>query len=167
VDTDQFDRFYDTEYVRHVSALALVTGDRDVARDSVDEALARAWERVRAGRTIEGLGAWVRVVALNVARGRYRQAKRERNARARLVSLGEVDSLLGAERAIDVRRALAGLPRRQREVTVLYYFLDLSVDQIARELGVAGGTVKATLHSARLALATELERDDEVTDGHA
>ena len=70
MDPDVFDDFYEHAYGRQVRALALVTGDADVARDAVDEALARAWEQLKRGRVIDLLEAWVRTVALNVARRR-------------------------------------------------------------------------------------------------
>jgi RNA polymerase sigma-70 factor, ECF subfamily len=58
------------------------------------------------------------------------------------------------------------LPRRQREVVVLHYFLDLAVDDIAAQLNVTSGTVKTSLHRARAALATVLgDTNDEVLDG--
>ncbi len=155
VDEEPFDKFYESEYPRLVAAIALVIDDVDLARDSVDEALARAWEQTQKGQKIECLGAWVRVVALNVARGRFRRRATERRFQSRVVHLDLVaaeDGGLG----IDVRRALARLPRRQREVTVMHYFLDLSVLDIARELKVAEGTVKTSLHRARLALSGTL-----------
>ena len=51
--------------------------------------------------------------------------------------------------------ALAGLPDRHRRVIVLHYLADLPVAAIARELGVAEGTVKSWLHRARAALAAQ------------
>jgi RNA polymerase sigma factor (sigma-70 family) len=44
---------------------------------------------------------------------------------------------------LDVRAALATLPPRQRATLVLRFFCDLSVDETARELGCAAGTVKS------------------------
>ena len=164
MDPDVFDEFYEHAYGRQVRALALVTGDADVARDAVDEALARAWEQLKRGRVIDVLEAWVRTVALNVARGRFRKQQTEKRAQARLLSLPVVDA--DSAPMLDVRRALAELPRRQREITVLFYFLDLPVDEIAQELRVAPGTVRATLHHSRQALATLLG-DQEVSHGHA
>jgi RNA polymerase sigma factor (sigma-70 family) len=40
-------------------------------------------------------------------------------------------------------QAVRGLPRRQREVVVLRFFLDLSVEQTAAALGASEGTVKS------------------------
>ena len=165
-DDSPFDDFFVFEYPRLVAALALVTGDRDVATDAVDEACARAWEQVRRGTEIESLGAWIRVVALNVARGRFRRRVNERRARERLASFPARAADIDATAAVDVRRALAHLTARQREVVVLRYFLDLSVDDIATQLGIAGGTVKTTLHRARAALAAVLDdTNTEVRDG--
>jgi len=70
---------------------------------------------------------------------------------------------------VDAMRALASLPRRQRQVTVLHYYLDLGVAEMAATLGVHEGTVKTSLHRARRALAATLgERDEEeaISRGH-
>ena len=169
MDDGRFDRFYEDDYPRLVGALTLVTGDAERARDAVDEAVARAWERLRRGRGIDELGAWVRVVALNVARGRFRRAQTEARVRARLFLAIDASDISSAGAAIDVQRALMELPRRQREITVSRYFLDLSVAEIATELHIAEGTVKSALHSARTTLANLLgdHDDEEVTDGIA
>ena len=60
-----------------------------------------------------------------------------------------------------MERALATLPRREREVTVLRYHLDLDVAAIAETLAVSEGTVKTLLHRARRHLAAALGEPDE------
>jgi RNA polymerase sigma factor (sigma-70 family) len=63
---------------------------------------------------------------------------------------------------VDVERALAELPRRQREATVLRYYLGMDVKEIATAMQIREGTAKTTLHRARLALSRRLgERDEE------
>jgi RNA polymerase sigma factor (sigma-70 family) len=57
---------------------------------------------------------------------------------------------------MDLRRAVAALPRRQREATVLRYYLGLDVREIARVMGTPDGTTKSLLARARAALAREL-----------
>jgi RNA polymerase sigma-70 factor (ECF subfamily) len=56
-----------------------------------------------------------------------------------------------------VAAALATLPRRQRQVVVLHYLLDLPVGEVARQLAVPVGTVKSRLARARSALAAQLD----------
>jgi RNA polymerase sigma factor (sigma-70 family) len=145
-------------YPRIVAGVALVTGSRPAAEDAVQEALARAWERSLRGESIDRLEAWVTTVAMNLARSRLRRIRAEWRARGRL----EVTRTpaLGPERA-DLRRALEALPRRQREVTILHYYLDLDVAEAARTLGISVGAVKASLHLARRALARSLGEPEE------
>ncbi|HET9144325.1 RNA polymerase sigma factor, partial [Actinophytocola sp.] len=54
-----------------------------------------------------------------------------------------------------LRVALATLTQRQRHVLVLRYWLDLDHVEIADTLGIAVGTVKATIHHALARLRRE------------
>jgi RNA polymerase sigma factor (sigma-70 family) len=56
----------------------------------------------------------------------------------------------------EVLRAVTRLPPRQREVLVLRYYLNLSDQQIAADLGVARGTVASTVSRALAALGRDL-----------
>jgi RNA polymerase sigma-70 factor (ECF subfamily) len=60
-------------------------------------------------------------------------------------------------------RAVRALPPRQAQVVVMHYVDDSGVDEIAGVLGIAPGTVKATLFQARRTLAVSLgcEPEDE------
>jgi RNA polymerase sigma factor (sigma-70 family) len=53
--------------------------------------------------------------------------------------------------------ALALLPERQRLALFLRYYADLDYAGIAEALGIARGTVSATLHAARSNLRTKLK----------
>ncbi len=48
---------------------------------------------------------------------------------------------------------LRTLPERQRTVLVLHYMCDMTIDQIAAELGCPAGSVKSWLSRGRTALA--------------
>ena len=155
----RFEDFFRFDYPQLLAALRLVTGDDDRARDALDEACARACERLARGEEIETLGAWIRVVAFNAARDSHRRRRSERAARERLKARAATNGDASAEVALslDVRTALATLDVRQREVVVLFYFLDRPVDAIADELAIPAGTVKAALHRARAALRVVLD----------
>ncbi|MGH2576157.1 MAG: RNA polymerase sigma factor [Actinomycetota bacterium] len=162
--------FLHTVYPRLVGGLSLVAGSRAAAEDAVQEAVARAWERSERGDEIESLTAWVTAVSLNLARSRLRRVAAERRARERMGSrvgtAAPVPSDAGER--IDVLRALAALPRRQREATVLRYYLGLNVAEVASALGIHEGTAKTSLFRARQALAAALgERDIEEAQDRA
>jgi RNA polymerase sigma factor (sigma-70 family) len=152
--------FLRTDYPRLVAAVGLACGSRAAGEDAVCEALARAWERTERGEEIRNLRAWVATVAFNQARSGFRRILVERRARERLVPVPE---LPGAdEDAIDLRRALGGLPRKQREASVLRYYLGLNVAEVATVMGISEGTAKTSLYRARRKLAAELgEREPE------
>jgi RNA polymerase sigma factor (sigma-70 family) len=76
------------------------------------------------------------------------------------VGTREPSSSEGHEDRIDVTRALAALPRRQREATVLRYYLGMDVKEVAEVLGMSEGTAKTTLFRARQALSRALGEPD-------
>jgi RNA polymerase sigma-70 factor (ECF subfamily) len=153
--------FLHTSYPRLVAAVALAGGSRAAAEDAVQEALLRAWERSDRGEQVESLDAWVATVALNLSRSALRRLRSERRAKARLRASGWADDhALSSDRAVDVDRALAGLPRRQREAVVLRYYLQMDTREVATVLRVSEGTVKSTLSRARTALAAALGTDE-------
>ena len=67
----QLRAFIDTEYRQVVGAVSLITGDRWVAEDAVQDALVTAWRK--RDQQIERLGAWITVVATNAARSTRRR----------------------------------------------------------------------------------------------
>ena len=163
LDEPELRQFLRTDYPRLVAAVALVSGSRSAAEDAVQEALLRAWERTRRGHQLGSLSAWVATVALNLSRSGIRRRIAERKLRPRLtvryIDAPSVDEL-------DVSRAIAQLPRRQREAVVLRYLLDMNTAEVAETMRVSEGTVKSQLARARSALAEILEVDEEVERNH-
>jgi RNA polymerase sigma factor (sigma-70 family) len=168
LDEEAIRRFLASDYPTLVANLALVSGSREEAEDAVQEALARAWVRSEKGDVIVALRAWIGVVALNLARSRFRRLRAERRAteilgsRA-LTSQRWEEAEPGSDLAMDTRQLVRRLPRRQREVVLLHYFLDLSIDEIARALRITRGTAKKALFRAREVIAravTQEERTD-------
>ncbi|MBN9605825.1 MAG: sigma-70 family RNA polymerase sigma factor [Actinomycetales bacterium] len=153
------DAFVAREYPKVVAAVGLITGNRQDAADAVQDALVGFLQKPPA-RPIENLAAWITVVASNRLRDRQRSRAAESRALARVGLADErtEDALAGLD--VDVARALSELPEKQKEVCVLHYLLDQSVETIAEGLGVSEGTVKTQLHRARKALAARLGRED-------
>jgi RNA polymerase sigma-70 factor (ECF subfamily) len=161
---EAFEQFYRDDYSRIVYGVTASVGDKDVAADAVDEALARAWNRVRRGHDIDSIAAWVRVVAMNVYRDAHRKQVVEDRYRAALVRTQLDTSHEAWHLSVYVREVLSELSPRQREVAVLYVICDLPVATIASELGISVGTVKSMLSRARTALVAtlRLQHDEEV-----
>jgi RNA polymerase sigma-70 factor (ECF subfamily) len=148
---------YRVAYRRLVLQLYAFTTDLTEAQDVVQEAFARALARPKGIADVENPEAWLRTVAINVVRRRWRRRKlmdtillRERPVMAIVEAAPEPDRT-------DLRDAMATLPRVYREVVVLHYLADLPVDEVAALLGVPSGTVKSRLSRARGALAAHLD----------
>lgn len=152
----ELEAFYAASYPRLVGVLAAVARDRHEAEEAVQDAFIRLigrWDRVSAYEDPE---AWVRKVALGFLSNRRRKVARGLRAFARHGAPADVPGPTGDR--VDVQRALDRLPQAQRAALVLQD-LGLSVDQIADELGVPAGTVKARLSRGRAALAPLLREE--------
>jgi len=150
--------FVETDHRRVVATVSLWSGSLDDATDAVTDALGRAWERLIRGASIDNLAAWVTHAAMNQIRSAHRRKKVAARKHHLVVVTEQVhDPNDRRDVHLDLRRALAELTRRQRDVLALYYGLDLPVSQIAETLRIAPGTVKATLYQARTRLATLLD----------
>lgn len=130
-------------------------GAVSVDEDDVQEAVVRYWEQLVQGNSIRSAQAWVRTVARNLARSEARRRQAEARAVQRMGREGYEPAGLDVDPTRDrIRVEISRLPPRQREIVVLHYYGDLSVDEVAIRAGCRVGTVKATLHQARRALAT-------------
>ena len=144
-------------YRRLVGALTLVAGSRAEAEEVVQESFVRLVPRWGTVSGYDDPEAWVRTVALRLLSNRWRHSRVARLGLARMVR-DEALPAVGGE-AVDVERGLASLPLAQRQVVVLHYLLDVSVAEVAAELGVPVGTVKSRLARARTALAPLLREE--------
>ena len=154
---------YETTYRRLVAQLAAMTGDVAEAEDLVQEAFARALARWPQVRALESPEAWIRVVALNLARSKWRRATRGAAVMLRLRASHQ-EAPPPSPDHVTLVAAMRKLPEAQRQALVLFHVADLSVEDIARQLDVPAGTVKARLSRGRAALAAELGEDRTVID---
>ena len=130
-----------------VGGLLAISPNVETARDAVQEGFAKAVARRRRFRRAGSLEGWVWRIVLNTARDqRRREARRER-----FRAVGELTAPEASpdDRARELRAQLRELPERQRLAVFLHYFGDLSYTEVAQLLGVAPGTVAASLNAAR------------------
>lgn len=153
------EHFVATEYPAVVGAVGLITGNRQDAADAVQDAIVGFLAKPPQ-HPVDNVAAWITVVASNRVRDRYRRTAAEKRALSRLAPTETEVSDVEASLDRDVVAALRELPHKQRQVCVLHYLLDQSVETIAEGLGVSQGTIKTHLHRARAALAARLRKED-------
>lgn len=150
-----FSAWYAGAWPRVVRAVAVYLGDPTEAADIAADATARALARWDGGDRPGDPTTWTIVVAINLAK---RRGAREQRGRDLILATGpdtpgSVD--LGTT-DVDVWRAVAQLPPREREAVALRYGSDLTEPAVAEVMGITPGAVAATLHRARTKLRTLL-----------
>ena len=136
---------------------------RDVAEDLAQEALLRGLERLATLKDPESFGPWLRGIAAHVCQ----DWQRSRAARERLMSApgenGDPRNIADGGESADVifetseerdrlLDEVQALPAELREVVLLYYYDDLTYDDLATLLGVSKATVNSRLAKARAML---------------
>ena len=148
-------RVYDASYRRLVGQLYGVCGDLAEAEDVVSEAFVRAVASSRRFAHVDNPEAWLRTVAVNLARTRHRRRLLGERLLARTAPTVHPEGT--SEDRIGLVAALRRLPAAQREALALHYLADLPVHEVARAVDAPVGTVKARLSRGRVALAALLE----------
>jgi RNA polymerase sigma-70 factor (ECF subfamily) len=132
---------------------ASVTGSVENARDVVQEAFARALRDQDGFRGDGSLEGWVWRIAFRVAVG---------SKGSRELSMDDVPEVAFVDESRDpvLAAALRQLPPQRRVAVFLRYFADLSYAEIGEVLGIAEGTVAATLSQARHQLGSALSANE-------
>jgi RNA polymerase sigma-70 factor (ECF subfamily) len=173
-DRDAFRQLVEREAASVVRACHRILGDLHEAEDAAQEAFVMAYRSLASWRGDGPFGAWVTRIAVRIA---VRLAGRRKAVTwldpggaaddtsrdpgtaaldsASLAAAPRMDPAIlsvRSERAADVRTAVAALPEPYREVVMLRFFGELSLEEIARQVDRPLGTVKTHLHRGLLRL---------------
>ena len=130
----------------------LMTGNRALAEEQVQEALLAAWRGIKGFHSGRPVKPWlVRILVNAIVSQRRRRAVPTVPLENHHPPDDQPHPSEAMEAQLDrqrIRQALDGLNPDQRQVVVLRYFADLTVPQLAEAIGVREGTVKSRLHRA-------------------
>lgn len=150
-----------TEHGRRMYRAARAVLDRDAdAEDAVSQAVLQAWQSLDKLRDKSAVRPWLVKIAVNCA---YAQ-RRKQGKVVYLEDLPEEPAAPEAPRQVGLWEAVCALPAERRVVVTLFYYEDMSVEQIAKCLGEPRGTVKSRLSRARKQLK-EMLCDEEGSYG--
>ena len=151
-------------YVRHaddaVRLAFLLTGDRGLAEDIVQDAFVRLAGRLVHLRDPGAFDAYLRRTVLNLSNSAFRRKRVERAylARARgAIGTQEGRSDPSVEDRDALWRALGRLSKRQRIAIVLRFYEDLSEREVSEILKCRPGTVKSLVSRGLETLRNEIE----------
>lgn len=158
-DRDSFAELVTRHWAMASALASRLLGSGDLARDAVQEATVTAMTGLDRLRSPDRFSAWFCGITLNVGRRWLRQRPTgplTSSAERACDRPGPQEHAEIAELAAAVRAAVAGLAPGQREAVVLFYLQGLTHREVAAELAISVGAVKARLHQARAALAPSL-----------
>ncbi|HEX7153205.1 MAG TPA: sigma-70 family RNA polymerase sigma factor [Thermoanaerobaculia bacterium] len=137
-------------YARHA------TGNDDAAAETVQDVWLRVLRGIVRLRDSERFRAWLFGIARRVVMDRLRAAYADRTVDADLATLPEPQSVEPDYDLDMLHEELAQLPVIEREVLVLFYLEELSLQELSDVLAIPAGTVKSRLFRARQLLRRQL-----------
>ena len=161
-DVDAFELLY-REHAGRVYALCLrlKAGDTAEATELMQDVFIKAWRRLETFRGECAFSSWLHRLAVNTM---LENARGDNRRIARVLPMDDTSRLVGAARSsgidlkMDMEDAIASLPKGARLAFVLHDVEGYQHQEIAEQLGVSVGTIKAQLHRARRLLRERLER---------
>jgi RNA polymerase sigma-70 factor, ECF subfamily len=160
-DLDAFEVLYRENSGRvYALCLRMRAGDKVDATELMQDVFVRAWRRLATFRGDCAFSSWLHRLAVNTM---LENARSETRREARVLPMDDTSRLPGAAKGssvefrMDMEAAVASLPKGARLAFVLHDVEGYQHQEIAEQLGVSVGTVKAQLHRARRLLRAKLE----------
>ena len=160
-DVDAFEVLYRENSGRvYALCIRLRGGDRSEATELMQDVFVKAWRRLGTFRGDCAFSSWLHRLAVNTM---LESARSDRRRTARVLSMEDTSLLPGAAQStnvdlkMDMEQAVASLPKGARLAFVLHDVEGYQHQEIAEQLSVSVGTVKAQLHRARRLLRERLE----------
>ena len=160
-DIDAFELLYREHSPRiYALCLRLKAGDKSDAIELLQDVFIKAWRRLDTFRGDSAFVSWLHRLAVNTM---LENARSDQRRTARVLPMEDTSRLAGAARSsgiesrMDMESAIASLPRGARIAFVLHDVEGYQHQEIAEQLSVTVGTVKAQLHRARRLLRERLE----------
>jgi RNA polymerase sigma-70 factor (ECF subfamily) len=158
-DADSFAALLDPLLQPAYRLAAVMLSDRMAAEDAVQEAAVKAW---RSLGQLRGEESSLRPWFLSIVANECRMTRRRRWWA--VVKLAELESdrrnALSQEETTDLRRAVSRLSPDERLPLVLYFYLDLPLDEVARTLRVSPAAAKSRIYRAAKRLRADLTLEE-------
>jgi RNA polymerase sigma-70 factor (ECF subfamily) len=163
-----FAEHYRTHYRRVFGLCRQLLGSAERAEDAAQETFLRAHRAYEQYDPAQPFAGWILRIASNYCVDVVRRRRRETQlfgfeSDERIAAEADDTDVLGdlvsAERADEVKAAIASLPERYRLPLVLAYYRDASYDEVAAELGITRTHAGALICRAKQALRRTLRKE--------
>lgn len=155
-----FDGYLESYYSRVYNYLLRLVYDPILGEDITQEAFLRAWQHYASYDQSKSFFPWIVTIARNLAVDRLRKQKeslRDPNEIEKLSLLPDsLTSMEQVEEALQLEKALARLSEKQRSVVYLYYYTNLSLEEVAGIIRKSRRATISFLHRTRQKLKEHL-----------
>ena len=135
--------------------------DQALAEDAVQETFLKAYKGFDSFRGDSSEKTWLTRIAVNTCRDFQRGGWFKHTDRRVTPDMLPVGTVQPDTEDLDLSLAVMKLPRKMREAILLYYYQDMSTEEIAETLGIAQSSVSNRLRRGREKLRKMLERRDQ------
>jgi len=131
-------------------------GNSSRAEEVTQDAFLKIWQALQSYDRRASLSTWIYTIARNtgISHLRAESYRKTLSLEEAHEPFAEAEPVLNR---LEIERLLARLPDEQREVIVLFYLQERSIEDVATMLDLPEGTVKSHLHRARKAMAAMME----------
>lgn len=144
----------------------LMTKDRVTAEDITQETFVKVYRNIGSFRGESDIHTWIYRIAVNETKKHLRKQtiarlflfKQSQNMKPTLYNNVEANVLDSLSQQEFIQFIML-LPNTYRNVLVLHYYQDLSIEEISMVLGTTNGAVRKKLHRARKKLGELLKRE--------
>ena len=127
--------------------------NKELAEDLTSQCFLKAWEQISAGQKIKTFQAWVYRIARNLVVDYYRTREKEELP---LIYQNDVENeanepKFNPEETLDpqeLEKLLLSLKNEVREIVILKYIEELSINEIAKIMEKSAGNIRVILHRA-------------------
>jgi len=170
-DVKSFEQLYAVYYAKVYGFARMILKNERDAEDVLEETFITAWRKLGSLESPPAFAVWIQVIAKNLCNMQLRRknivilldAEQDMEDFDTEETEGELLPAVYAERT-DLRERLGAIIESlsdvQRRAIVLYYFNELSVDEISEIMECSPGTVKSRLFLARKAIKAEIEEQE-------
>ena len=135
--------------------------DQALAEDAVQETFLKAYKGFDSFRGDSSEKTWLTRIAVNTCRDFQRGGWFKHTDRRVTPDMLPVGTVQPDTEDLDLSLAVMKLPRKMREAILLYYYQDMSTEEIAETLGIAQSSVSNRLRRGREKLRKLLEGRDQ------
>lgn len=155
------------EYGKSVVRLAFTFVKKEqIAEDIAQEVFIRCYQNLETFRNESSYKTWIYRITVNLCKDRLRSWSFRNIVLTEFFSKNSINNttpeseLLHMERKTDLSMKVLSLPIKYREVIILYYYEELSYNQITDLLDISIQTLKSRLHRGRSYLKKLIDEGD-------